>query len=242
MSGSLTAVRLVGEHGVGKSRLLREFLRGAAGAGDVIVQTGPDPWWAEVGNCVAAQGHHRSRPASRPTAAAPATGARPRPRRAAGLVDLFAKAATGRETRTPFWARAPQGSLSPADRRFIAAEALRWAIMRAQQNAAPRRNGAEHSYRQQPSSSRSQRVILAIDDLHAVDGASRAALADVIAEPPLAAMLIVATHIPGFDPGWRGGDQRAASTSRAARRDASAPSAPSSGLLHHRSPPRWSRA
>ena len=61
----------------------------------------------------------------------------------------------------------PAGSLSPEDRRFIAAEALRWAITKAHQNA--RRN----------------RVILAIDDLHAVDGSSRTAFADVITEPPL---------------------------------------------------------
>jgi serine/threonine-protein kinase len=47
-------------------------------------------------------------------------------------------------------------------------------------------------------------VILAIDDLHAVDGASRNAFCDVIAEPPLAALLIVATHAPGFEPEWGG--------------------------------------
>lgn len=203
VSGSVTAVRIVGEHGVGKSRLLREFLRGAASSGDVIVQTRPDPWWAEVGNW-------SLRKAIIELAGLPPNGggagdwgaATPEARR--GLVDLFGKAATGRETRTPFWARAPQGSLSPGDRRFIAAEALRWAIMRAQQNASQHRSG-DHTRHQGPAS-RSQRVILAIDDLHAVDGASRAALADVIAEPPLAAMLIVCTHIPGFDPNWRGSD------------------------------------
>src|SRR6185437_15428330 len=39
VGGALSAVRLVGEHGVGKTRLVREFLRAAASAGDVIVQT-----------------------------------------------------------------------------------------------------------------------------------------------------------------------------------------------------------
>jgi serine/threonine-protein kinase len=198
--GSLSAVRLVGEHGVGKTRLLREFLRSAQQAGDVIVQTRPDPWWAEVGNFAL-------RKAIIDLAGLPPNGgaagdwgaATPEARR--GLVDLFAKAPTGRETRSPFWARAPQGSLSPGDRRFIAAEALRWAIMRAHQNASAHPTGRAGS----PADGRprGQRVILAIDDLHAVDGASRAALVDVIAEPPLATMLIIATHIPGFDPGWR---------------------------------------
>jgi serine/threonine-protein kinase len=44
--------------------------------------------------------------------------------------------------------------------------------------------------------------MLAIDDLHAIDGASQNAFADVIAEPPLAPMMILATHLPGFDPRW----------------------------------------
>src|SRR6185312_5210500 len=197
LSGSLSAIRLVGEHGVGKSRLLREFLRSARQAGDVIVQTRPDPWWAEVGN-------YALRRAIIDLAGLPPNGgtagdwaaATPEARR--GLADLFAKAPSGRETRSPFWARAQQATLSPGDRRFIVAEALRWAIMRAQQNA-----GTSSRVGVSDNRPRGQRVILAIDDLHAVDGASRAAFVDVIAEPPLAAMLVIATHIPGFDPGWR---------------------------------------
>ena len=45
----MTTARLIGEPGVGKTRLLRHFLRTAQGAGDIVVETGPDPWWAEVG-------------------------------------------------------------------------------------------------------------------------------------------------------------------------------------------------
>ncbi len=202
VGGALSAVRLIGEHGVGKTRLLREFLRASATAGDLIVQTRPDPWWAEVGN-------YALRKAIIDLAGLPPSGgsatdwgaATPEARR--GLVDLFAKSGDGRATRTPFWSRAPSGSLSPGDRRFITAEALRWAIMRAHQNVAMHRGGHDLHPPSRPPSGRGQRVILAIDDLHAVDGASRGALADVIAEPPLAAMLIVATHVPGFDPGWR---------------------------------------
>jgi serine/threonine-protein kinase len=200
VQSSLSAIRIVGEHGVGKTRLLREFLHSAATAGDVIVQTAPDPWWADVGQ-------YALRKAIVELAGLPVnggangdwTGATPEARR--GLLDLFAKAGTGRETRSPFWARAQQGTLSPDDRRVIAAEALRWAIMRAQLGGG-RRKGVDAP----PPSARHgahPRLILAIDDLHAVDGASRAAIADVIAEPPLASMLIIATHTPGFDPGWR---------------------------------------
>jgi serine/threonine-protein kinase len=185
VQGSLSAARIVGEHGVGKTRLLKEFLRSAAAAGDVIVHAGPDPWAAEVGN-------YTLRKAIVELAGLPSNGgsqadwtaATPEARR--GLGDLFGSTNTFRETRLHLWAKPPAGSLSPEDRRFIAAEALRWAITRAAQNA------------------RKNRVILAIDDLHAVDGSSRTAFADVIAEPPLAAMLILATHIPGFDPDWAG--------------------------------------
>jgi serine/threonine protein kinase len=203
VSGSLSAVRLVGEHGVGKSRLLREFLRGAAAAGDVIVHTRPDPWWAEVGNFALRRAIIDLAGLPPNGGAASDWGATTSEARR-GLVDLFAKASGGKETRKPFWARTSIGSLSPADRRFIAAEALRWAIMRAHQNAASYRSGMGGGSGQDRShpSGRGLRVVLAIDDLHAVDGASRGALADVIAEPPLASMLIVGTHIPGFDPEW----------------------------------------
>jgi serine/threonine-protein kinase len=200
VNGSLSAVRLVGEHGVGKTRLLKEFLRNAASAGDLIVTIGPDPWWAEVGNYALRKAITDL--ATLPTSGGSSSdwaGATPEARR--GLGDLFARVSTGRETRSPFWSRPTNGALTPADRRFIAAEALRWAIMRAHQNAAhksanPRMTGGH------ANGARTPRVILAIDDLHAVDGGSRAALADVLCEPPLAAMLIVATHVPGFDPYW----------------------------------------
>jgi serine/threonine protein kinase len=198
VTGSLSAVRLIGEHGVGKTRLVREFLRSAAASGDMIVTVGPDPWWAEVGNFALRRAIVEL--AGLPPAGGGSSdwaGATPEARR--GLADLFARAPNGRETRSPFWARPANGALSPGDRRFIAAEALRWAIMRAHQNASHR----APSGRMAAAPTRSPRVVLAIDDLHAIDGSSRAALADVIGEPPLAAMLVVATHVPGFDPAWQ---------------------------------------
>lgn len=74
--------------------------------------------------------------------------------------------------------------LTPAERRFAAAEALRWALVRA--NAR----------------SRGHRVVLAVDDVQNVDGASRNAFVDAVAEPPLVPVLLVAAHTPGFDPGF----------------------------------------
>lgn len=44
--------------------------------------------------------------------------------------------------------------------------------------------------------------MLAVDDLHAIDGASRTALADAVGEPPLVPSLLVVSYPPGHDPGW----------------------------------------
>ena len=112
------------------------------------------------------------------------------------LMDIFGKGEK-REAPAHVWSKPVAGTLTPEDRRFIAAEALRWALTRALQlggKSAARSGGP--------------RAILAIDDLHAVDAPSRAAFADVIAEPPLGAILVLAAHVPGFDPGWRAGSER----------------------------------
>jgi serine/threonine-protein kinase len=169
---SLTGARVVGEIGVGKTRLVREFLEVASSAGDVVVQTGPDPAWAEVG-------YWALRRAIVQLAAVPETGggqrdwvaATPEARR--GLADVF-----GHDHPTN---GAP---LSADERRFAAAEALRWALVRASERA------------------RGHRVVLAVDDLHCVDGASRNAFQDALTDPPLVPALLVGMYAPGFDPGW----------------------------------------
>jgi serine/threonine protein kinase len=171
-SRSLVGARVVGDVGVGKTRLVREFLDVAVAAGDVVVQTGPDPAWAEVG-CWALKR------AIVQLAALPETGggqrdwvaATPEARR--GLGDVFGHDNPERG-----------GGLAPDERRFAAAEALRWAVVRASERA------------------RGHRVVLFVDDLNAVDGASRNAFADTLVDPPLVPGLIVATYSPGFDPGW----------------------------------------
>ncbi|MGD0676572.1 MAG: protein kinase [Polyangiaceae bacterium] len=169
---SLTGARVAGEVGVGKTRLVREFLELASAEGDVVVQTGPDPAWAEVG-------YWALRRAIVELAGLPPTGGDSRTWAAAtaearrGLGDVF-----GTE------AQEPRGRLLPDERRFAAAEALRWAIVRASERA------------------KAHRVVLSVDDLHAVDGASRNALTDALSDPPLVPALLVVTYAPGFDPGW----------------------------------------
>jgi AAA ATPase domain len=210
MSGSVAGIRLVGEHGAGKTRLLREFLEASRSRGDVIVETGPDPWWAEVG-------YYALRRAIVGLARLPEDGgstsdwsaATPEARR--GLVEIFGRGdrrsnTTGRR----MWSKPPAGSLSSDDRRFIAAEALRWAMTRAHQRAhqgAGGRTSPHEGGRTGPRDEalgRNPRMMLAIDDLHSIDGASRNAFADVLAEPPLVPMLFLATHIPDFETDWTG--------------------------------------
>jgi len=171
----LVAVRILGEPGMGKTRLIHEFVQVCAAAEDIVVQTGPDPFWAEVG-------YYTLRGAIRALAELPDDGGAPRDWVAAssearrGLTDVFEKPDNG----------APPSSsrLSPEERRFAAAEALRWAIGRAGERGKGRR------------------VVLTVDDMQNVDGASRNALADVVCEPPLTPVLLVTASTPGLDPGW----------------------------------------
>jgi serine/threonine-protein kinase len=168
----LLGARIVGDVGVGKSRLLTEFLNAADAAGDVVVQTGPDPAWAEVG-------YWALRYAISHLADLPPTGGQPRdwvaatPEARQGLADVFATDA-----------RDKGDGLSPEERRFAAAAALKWAIVRANERA------------------RGHCVVLAVDDLHAIDGASCNAFSDALNDPPLVPALLVAGYSPGFDPGW----------------------------------------
>ena len=177
---SLSGVRLVGESGIGKSRLVSEFLDVIGAAGDVVVFAGPDPAWAEVG-------YYALRRAIAQLALLPDSGGSDRdwigatPEGQRGLADVFG---TGADARG---AGVERSDLSPEERRFATAEALRWAIGRASER------------------SRGRRVVLAIDDLQSVDGASRNAFEDALSDPPLAPALLLVTSTPGFDSTW-GGD------------------------------------
>ena len=113
---NFVGARLVGEHGMGKSRLLREFFQEARAAGDRVVQVGPDPAWAEVG-------YFALRRAITELAgiddaahllAGPTDANRDAHR---GLLEVFELERFPRAT--------------PDERRHAAAEALRWALIRS---------------------------------------------------------------------------------------------------------------
>ncbi|PKN48896.1 MAG: hypothetical protein CVU63_03690 [Deltaproteobacteria bacterium HGW-Deltaproteobacteria-20] len=46
-ANGVLAARIVGQHGTGKSTILRDFAAFGRAQGDVIGMIGPDPWWAE---------------------------------------------------------------------------------------------------------------------------------------------------------------------------------------------------
>lgn len=168
---TLVGARLVGEHGVGKTRLLHEFLDLASRRGDRVVSTGPDPYWAEVACYTLRRVISGLTSGGDESSASAWDSASPAARR--GLEEVFSETSPRTDAR------------SPEERRRDLAESLRWALTRSVRLATP------------------YHVVLAIDDLQRVDGASRNAIGDVLAgsSPGLGA-LIVAAHTPGFEPGW----------------------------------------
>jgi tRNA A-37 threonylcarbamoyl transferase component Bud32/tetratricopeptide (TPR) repeat protein len=164
---------VVGEPGVGKTRLLADFAARAAADGDRIVEVGPDPWWAEAAYwtlrraiCALAELDQAAIDARK------FEGASSEARR--GLDQIFESGLSQ-----------PRDRRSPAERRMAVAEALRWALLGATSRAEQRR------------------VVITVDELSRVDSASRSAIADALNEPlPGARVLIVGARIPGFDPGW----------------------------------------
>jgi serine/threonine-protein kinase len=168
----VVGARIVGDHGVGKSRMLREFLEMVAHKGDHVVLTGPDQYWAEVA-------YHALRRTitglTRMDAGAIQRksweGASAAARR--GLEEIYAGIAARNDPRTP------------PERRRDLAEALRWAMQRAAPLAAPQRVIlAVDDLQRVDGSSR-----MAFADV-------------LGEPPPNVNMLIIGAHTPGFEAGW----------------------------------------
>jgi serine/threonine-protein kinase len=159
-----TAAHVLGEAGMGKTRIVREMLARWAGHGDVVVAVAPDATWAKVA-------HSAVKSAVRALAAL-----------AEGPFDLRgcsgANALAQKGLRLLFHDD-DETSLNPGERRDAVAEALRWALERAGEMAG------------------SSLVVLAIDDLDFIDGASRNAVVDVLSDPPVVSALAVVTYAPG---------------------------------------------
>ena len=166
---SLVGARLVGDVGMGKTRLLAEFLKEVSHSRNVVINVTPDPAWAEVG-------YFAVRHAITKLANLPKDGGTAK--------DWPAASAEARRGLADIFEHGGRGELSADELRFAVAEAFRWAIVRGSERAD------------------GKKVIIAVDDLHAIDGASRTALADAVGEPPLVPSLLVVSYPPGHDPGW----------------------------------------
>jgi serine/threonine-protein kinase len=166
---SLVGARIVGDVGMGKSRLLGEFLAKVTSERNVVIHVSPDPAWAEVG-------YYAVRQAITRLANLPKDGG--------ATKDWTAAGAEARRGLADIFEHGGRGELSADELRFAVAEALRWAIVRASERGE------------------GKKVIVAVDDLQAIDGASRTAFADAVGEPPLVPALLVVSYPPGHDPGW----------------------------------------
>jgi serine/threonine protein kinase len=161
------AAHLVGEAGMGKTRLLDSMAARWSSRGDLVVTVGTDPSWAKVGDhavrqAVRALGGLADGPSGVNEWSHASSQA------AQGLDEIFG---------TPGRSRRP-----PAERRLVVAEALRWSLERAAERAGR------------------ARVVLAVDDLDFIDGTSRNAFGDLLAEPPPVPALIVVTYTTGTRP------------------------------------------
>jgi serine/threonine-protein kinase len=167
-SAVLAVARIVGDAGMGKTRLVRELLGRCALRGDFVVSIAPEPAWARVGDA-------GIKTAIRALAGLPD-----------GPVDSSVWDAAYPEARmgldVVFGVAGDECPPSGAGRRHMLAEALRWALEVAAERA------------------RAGPVVLAVDDLDYLDGTSRNAIEDVMAEPPLVAAMLVITHAPGGGP------------------------------------------
>ncbi len=186
--GGFKAVCVAGGAGVGKTRLLTVFGVLAEQQGARVVWVRPDPWWAKAG-------YFGLREAIVQLAALPAENIQPSswagafPEARAGLAAVFSDPETAQRERDSIrpWAQTPPEMPAPSNHRLLVAEALRWAI-------------------EQACATTNKRVVLIVDDLVHIDGATRNALADLISEPPFESVMLVAGHGTNCDPKWDGAE------------------------------------
>jgi tRNA A-37 threonylcarbamoyl transferase component Bud32/tetratricopeptide (TPR) repeat protein len=177
-SRRIVAVRITGETGVGKSRLVREFADRARERGDRVILAGPDPSWAGVAwvpiqqivrQCfdLARDVEPRAWLAKLPNNKDVDAAVR------AGFEELFGDGATQLDGRA---------------RRQAVAHAVGFAL----------RAGA--------ASARSGACVVVVEQLHRVDTASSAVLSLVSALDLGAPVVLVATHSPRVEPRWQDGE------------------------------------
>ncbi|MBM4359813.1 MAG: AAA family ATPase, partial [Deltaproteobacteria bacterium] len=181
---SVVAAVLAGAPGTGRTRLATELLRERERLGDRVVSVGPDPWgagvhWHSAREAIYELADLRDVPAGASSFYGASAEAR------AGLQLLLSRhdaQSTFPDDLLSWHDTAPYRPLE-SDKRILVAEALRWALS----FAATRNQG---------------RVILLVDDLATLDGASRNAFADLVTAPPAASALVIGVAPVGYPTGW----------------------------------------
>ena len=171
-SRELAAGRIVGETGVGKTRLLHDYLRQAETAGAMVIVTGPDPYHAEVPCYALRDTIEQLVVLDLDTIESGQGSPLPQPVRD-GLLEIFDRNASNNNDEQ-----------SVASRRRARQEALLWALDQALTQFSP------------------EIVVVAIDDLNRIDRPSRDAFADIVGDPHAMPVLVLATHLPAFEAGW----------------------------------------
>lgn len=166
----VVGARVVGEPGSGRTRLLAELASHAAACGHEVVMVGRGTYGVPILYDAVRRAIVSLARIDTASMVGAFPGAKPQTRRA--LVEIVLGLRGDSDTRTP------------EARRFAAAEALRWALVRAAELGG------------------SAATVLAIDDLDELDGPSRKAFTDVVGDAPRVPALIVASHAAGFDAGW----------------------------------------
>jgi len=178
LNKQLVPVRVTGETGIGKSRLVREFAQRAAAKGDHVIVAGPDPSWAGVAWVPI---RHIVREAigldadSNPTdwlkkhSSSKEVDAAVR----AGFIELFGEGASQLDGRA---------------RRQAVAHTMAYALRAASQRA------------------KSGLCMVIVEQLHRVDTASGAVLALITNMTFNAPLLLLSTHLPRVEPRWRDGE------------------------------------
>ncbi len=171
-SRELAAGRIVGETGVGKTRLVHDFLRQAETAGAMVIVTGPDPYHAEV-PCYALRDTIEQLVVLDLDAIESGSDSSLPPAVRDGLLEIFDR---GQHDGS--------GGPSIEDKRRARQDALLWALDQALSQFSP------------------EIIVVAIDDLNRIDRPSREAFADVVGESRSLPVLVLATHPPAFEAGW----------------------------------------
>jgi serine/threonine-protein kinase len=178
--GALVALRIVGEEGVGKHRLLVTAMETARRAGDLVVCAGPDPTWSGVAYDPIARAVRtmlsippEQNPLEWFDMRDPYPGEDLEPAVRAGFVELFTS----------------HGSteLDPRSRTESAVRALMFAFREAARVWG-------------------RAVFFACEQVHRMDSASVRVLAATLARPVQAPVLVVLCHTPRFNASWARGD------------------------------------